>query len=357
MDSQDTDDSETELASSSGGEPASRVPRDPNLDPREVSDGPGDQAVGQDADSQNDEQPADQNQRASSVEKDSDPRTLSFPRRLWKIVEDDAFESVHWDDDGHTVIIEQDLFQREILRRRGVDRIFETDSMKTFICQMNRYGFSKIRPKASSADSRGNKKLMLNLTGTAIFRDQPGLLENIHSKGDLRNTAPPATCAPTTKRKKLVPTRQSLRIQHINAKKEANSKSQAEAPNVQGPSNPQFSMFRGGTRSRSSVARHPIGNRPPQEPNDPSRREVTSVKVRCEPRADTGMEGAGDPVPNLPLYPGNGFRMSMYCIYYPIRMASLLVTSPIELPNNEEQEGSSECTCAFCEQFKDNPGL
>ncbi|XP_062941023.1 heat shock transcription factor, X-linked member 3-like [Cynocephalus volans] len=356
MDSQDTDDNENELASSSGGEPASGVPTDPNLDPREVSDVQGDQAVGQDADSQNDEQPADQNKRASSVEEDSDPRTLSFPRRLWKIVEDDAFKSVHWDDDGHTVIIEQDLFQREILRQRGVDRIFETDSMKTFIRQMNRYGFSKIRPNASSADSQGNNKLML-YRNQNFQRDQPGLLENIHRKGDLRNTALTVTCAPTAKRKKLVPTRQSLRIQHINAKKEANSKSQGEAPNVQGLSNPQFSMFRGGTWSRSRFARHPIGNRPPQEPNDPNRREVTSENVRFEPRADTGMEGAGDPVPNLPLYPGNGLRMSMYCIYYPIWMASLLVTSPSELPNEEEEEGSSECTCAFCEQFKDNPGL
>ncbi|XP_062941116.1 heat shock transcription factor, X-linked member 3-like [Cynocephalus volans] len=338
MDSQDTDDSETELASSSGGEPASGVPPDPNLDPREVSDVQGDQAVGQDADSQNDEQPADQNQRASSVEEDSDPRTLSFPRRLWKIIEDDAFESVRWDDDGHTVIIEEDFFQREILRKRGADRIFETDTMKTFIRQMNRYGFSKIRTKTSSVDSPGDKKIML-YSNPNFQRDQPGLLENIHKKGDLRNTALPATCAPTAKRKKLVPTRHSVRIQHIKAKKEANSKSQGEAPNVQGPSNPQFSIFPGGTRSRGTVARHPLGNRSPQEPNDPSRGEDISVNVRFEPRADTGMEGAGDPLPNLPLYPGIGLPMSLYNICYSTLMASLLEMSPSEPRNEEQSEG------------------
>ncbi|XP_062941055.1 heat shock transcription factor, X-linked member 3-like [Cynocephalus volans] len=334
MDSQDTEDRETKLASSSGGEPASGVPPDPNLDPREVSDVQGDQAVGQDSDSQNDEQPADQNQRASSVEEDSDPRTLSFPRRLWKIVEDDAFESVRWDDDGHTVIIEEDLFQREILRQRGADRIFETDSMKTFIRQMNRYGFSKTRTKASSADSPGDKKIML-YSNPNFQRDQPGLLENIHKKGDLRNTALPATCAPTAKRKKLVPTRHSLRIQHIKAKKEANSKSQGEAPNVQGPSNPQFSIFPGGTLSRGTVARHPIGNRPPQEPNDPSGREGTSVNVRFEPRANTGMEGARHLLPNLPLHQGNSLPMTLYYINDPTRTDTLLLFAPSEPPNEE----------------------
>ncbi|XP_062941040.1 heat shock transcription factor, X-linked member 3-like [Cynocephalus volans] len=337
MDSQDTEDSETKLATSSGGEPASGVPPDPNLDPREVSDGQVDQAVGQDADSENDEQPADQNQHASSVEEDSDPRTLSFPRRLWKIVEDDAFESVRWDDDRHTVIIEEDLFQREILRRRGKDRIFETDSMKTFIRQMNRYGFSKIRTKATSVHSPGNKKIML-YRNPNFQRDHPGLLENIHRKGDLGNTALPATCAPTAKRKKLVPTRQSLRIQHINAKKEANSKPQGEAPNVQGPSNPQFSIFPGGTRSMSCVARHPLGNRPPEEPNGPSGERATSVKVSFEPRANAGMEVGGDPLPNLPLYPVNGLPMSLYNICYSTLMASLLEMPPSEPPNEEEQE-------------------
>ena len=33
---------------------------------------------------------------------------LSFPRKLWRIVEDAAFTSVHWNDEGDTVVIEAD---------------------------------------------------------------------------------------------------------------------------------------------------------------------------------------------------------------------------------------------------------
>ena len=44
---------------------------------------------------------------------------LSFPRKLWRIVEDAAFTSVHWNDEGDTVVIEADLVQIEVLQRRG----------------------------------------------------------------------------------------------------------------------------------------------------------------------------------------------------------------------------------------------
>ncbi|KAJ1369146.1 hypothetical protein KIN20_030548 [Parelaphostrongylus tenuis] len=52
---------------------------------------------------------------------------LSFPRKLWRIVEDAAFTSVRWNDEGDMVVIEADLFQTEVLQRRGADQIFETD--------------------------------------------------------------------------------------------------------------------------------------------------------------------------------------------------------------------------------------
>ena len=71
---------------------------------------------------------------------------LSFPRKLWRIVEDEAFTSVHWNDEGDMVVIEADLFQTEVLQGRGMDRIFETDSIQSFICELNLYEFSKIHP-------------------------------------------------------------------------------------------------------------------------------------------------------------------------------------------------------------------
>lgn len=88
---------------------------------------------------------------------------LSFPRKLWVILEDDAFTSASWNDAGDTVIIHKDLFQREVLHRRGADRIFETDSLKNFIRLLNQYGFSKIRATdAWGVQSPENKRMMVS---------------------------------------------------------------------------------------------------------------------------------------------------------------------------------------------------
>ena len=73
------------------------------------------------------------------------------------IVEDVAFTSVHWNDEGDMVVIEADLFQTEVLQRRGADQIFETDNIKSFIRELNLYGFSKISPLGHSA----GKKMMV----------------------------------------------------------------------------------------------------------------------------------------------------------------------------------------------------
>jgi hypothetical protein len=57
-----------------------------------------------------------------------------------------------WNDDGNTVIIDVDLFQREILSQRGAERIFETDSLKMFICQLNLHRFSKMYPNRRTGE-------------------------------------------------------------------------------------------------------------------------------------------------------------------------------------------------------------
>ena len=82
---------------------------------------------------------------------------LSFPRKLWRIVEDAAFTSVHWNDEGDSVVIEADIFQVEVFQHRGTDQIFETDSIKSFIRELNQYGFRKVRPSSHTA----GKKLMV----------------------------------------------------------------------------------------------------------------------------------------------------------------------------------------------------
>ena len=56
------------------------------------------------------------------------------------------------------VVIEADLFQTEVLQRTGADQIFETESIKSFIRELNLYGFSKIRP---SCHSTGKKTMVM----------------------------------------------------------------------------------------------------------------------------------------------------------------------------------------------------
>ena len=90
--------------------------------------------------------------------KEEDILGLSFPRKLWRIVEDAAFTSVHWNNKGDTVVIKADLFQTEVLQGRGVGRIFETDSIQSFICELELYEFSKIHPLGSS---EGKKRMMV----------------------------------------------------------------------------------------------------------------------------------------------------------------------------------------------------
>ena len=52
-------------------------------------------------------------------------------------MEYNPFTSVHWNDEGDMVVIEADLFHTEVLQCRGADQIFETDSIKSFICELN----------------------------------------------------------------------------------------------------------------------------------------------------------------------------------------------------------------------------
>ncbi|XP_075042365.1 heat shock transcription factor, Y-linked-like [Mixophyes fleayi] len=71
--------------------------------------------------------------------------SLNFPSKLWKIVESDHFKSIRWDDDGICIMVNKELFKSEVLEKRGPFKIFETDCMKSFIRQLNIYGFIKVR--------------------------------------------------------------------------------------------------------------------------------------------------------------------------------------------------------------------
>ncbi|XP_074057921.1 uncharacterized protein LOC141498643 [Macrotis lagotis] len=83
---------------------------------------------------------------------DNDFLSLRFPRKLWKLVESNQFRSIHWNENGNYVVIHDTLFREEVLGRRGTFRIFESQSIKNFICQLNRYGFVKLNNDLANCD-------------------------------------------------------------------------------------------------------------------------------------------------------------------------------------------------------------
>ncbi|KAJ8795488.1 hypothetical protein J1605_018269 [Eschrichtius robustus] len=324
------------LGPSADAEPATWVPSraspDPNVDSRESSEKQGDQAESPDPGSQDNPPPQGPNNGVAN----ESILELSFPRKLWRMVEDPAFTSVRWNDEGDTVIVEQDLFRREVLRRRGADRIFNRDSLKTVIRKLNLYGFSKIR---MTSRPPGKKRLM---------RDKPLLIENIERKGNLGATAQPGTRATALKRKKPVAaTRSSPRI-HSN-----DSTTQKKAPSAQGPSGTQSSLF-SSMCSTSGGAGRARENHPPSEQGGPSG-EGTPWNVTSVPPATAGRDDARELPASPTVYPAYGSEMPVDNGCSSLLPAALSALSPNEVPEvDEEQEGSSDCRCALREQFKDN---
>ncbi|XP_072732668.1 uncharacterized protein [Ciconia boyciana] len=68
---------------------------------------------------------------------------FSFLKKLWDVVESDRFESIWWGDNGKCVVIHEELFEEEVLARRGHLRIFESESMKSFTHHLHLYGFTR----------------------------------------------------------------------------------------------------------------------------------------------------------------------------------------------------------------------
>ncbi|NXA05133.1 HSFY1 protein, partial [Sapayoa aenigma] len=78
---------------------------------------------------------------------------LRFPQKLWKMLESSQFQSIWWSEGGKCVAINKDLFKEEVLGREGPQRVFSTQKMKSFVRQLNLYGFIKIQrddPRSAS---------------------------------------------------------------------------------------------------------------------------------------------------------------------------------------------------------------
>ncbi|KAL7853201.1 hypothetical protein AOLI_G00200450 [Acnodon oligacanthus] len=71
--------------------------------------------------------------------------TLTFPQKLWYMVENETYKSIGWHQYGTCIIIDVERFSAEILSRQEESKVFETSVMKSFKRQLNLHGFKKIR--------------------------------------------------------------------------------------------------------------------------------------------------------------------------------------------------------------------
>ncbi|XP_029416235.1 heat shock transcription factor, X-linked member 4-like, partial [Nannospalax galili] len=197
---------------------------------------PGDQVVIPGRSFQDNLPPEDQSQPITTKEGNTNLQNLFFPKKLWTIINDETFTSVNWNHNGDMVVVKENIFQREILNRSGKDRIFKTGRMKSFIRQLNRYGFKHINPEHTMTQSEENRMLMYQ--NFNFQRNKPELLKNISRRDEIRNSVSksktPHTSAnkqePRSKKMKFVPPRHSIGLHKVE---EEDMNSQQEVPNHQ----------------------------------------------------------------------------------------------------------------------------
>ncbi|XP_071317050.1 heat shock factor protein 5 isoform X2 [Trachinotus anak] len=97
--------------------------------------------------------------RSSSTDKSMDvgdsslPNSINpnnFPAKLWRLVNNPANKAIYWDSPGKVVIIDQKLFERQILSPTTTTPdnadAFKTNNFSSFVRQLNLYGFRKADP-------------------------------------------------------------------------------------------------------------------------------------------------------------------------------------------------------------------
>ncbi|KAM8977092.1 heat shock factor protein 5 [Pelodytes ibericus] len=72
----------------------------------------------------------------------------NFPAKLWRLVNSPRYQSICWDSRGEGIIIDQQLFESELLcaskSMSENNELFKTSNFTSFIRQLNLYGFRKV---------------------------------------------------------------------------------------------------------------------------------------------------------------------------------------------------------------------
>ena len=99
----------------------------------------------------------------------------NFPYKLWFIINNPQFNEVlHWSQDGTAIVFPDDrLFLQRILKRKE-SKIFKTESLKSFVRQLNLYGFRKVM--SDRYDGVGRSKFGSMFDHEYFVRGRPDLL-------------------------------------------------------------------------------------------------------------------------------------------------------------------------------------
>ncbi|KAH9375732.1 hypothetical protein HPB48_009941 [Haemaphysalis longicornis] len=71
----------------------------------------------------------------------------TFPKKLWKIVNECKSGAIAWSKDGTAVIINYPKFHSDYLEKHN--GVFRTNSIASFLRQLNVYGFRRVHPRVS----------------------------------------------------------------------------------------------------------------------------------------------------------------------------------------------------------------
>ncbi len=108
----------------------------------------------------------------------------NFPYKLWFLINNPAFGDVlHWSRDGTAIVFPDDkLFMQKVLKRKE-GKIFKTESLKSFVRQLNLYGFRKVMCDRYDALTRSKFGSMFD--HEYFLQGRPDLLGKIFVPGAL----------------------------------------------------------------------------------------------------------------------------------------------------------------------------
>ncbi|KAH9375731.1 hypothetical protein HPB48_009940 [Haemaphysalis longicornis] len=116
---------------------------------------------------------AEKSQR-SSRPKDPSVLALSFPQKLFKIVNECKSGAIAWTMDGTAVVIDYAKFQSDYLENR--EDFFKTNNVTSFIRQLNLYGFRNVSYQYSATVCHQSRPDLHVFRNDSFIRGHPEML-------------------------------------------------------------------------------------------------------------------------------------------------------------------------------------